>query len=402
MAFRRVASAFSDSHGDIVALAHQGEDWSPRTAEDVIADITAGIHHYVVAVPGEPTVDIHVVDGPAGLYLRTNPDADKDNNLDSVPDARAASLPEFLGNHPAAFQTNWSDNLQGVTHSADHWFFTQKTKLLKFEPSSPLPKDSKAAIARADMPPELQALGCDHFGDPDHLQWQGHGYTFVPVEGKGKPAKDAPVPAVFEDLGTEIAFVGWHLLPSQNAARGTSQAGWCAIDPQTLLLHSSHNQIDFQHPVFRYNVDLDGLADGDVRLVASSDLRLRSEKKTVDIPPYLQGGCFSPRGHLFLLSGKADDDETQGGIRVFDRNGVLLCRSSVSDEPFLYEYDSGNLVTGELSEEPEGLTFWDVDALPAGRRPPSFSGQLHALLLNNDVGDDRFYFKHYSVAPGTL
>ncbi len=94
-------------------------------------------------------------------------------------------------------------------------------------------------------------------------------------------------------------------------------------------------------------------------------------------PRIMQGGGFSPRGHFLLLSGKGVDDERQGGIRVFDRNGTLLCRSSHRAMPFLYGYHSGLL---EGSEEPEGLTFWDVDALAAGQRPPSTEGQLHAIL----------------------
>ncbi|MGI8949507.1 MAG: DUF3892 domain-containing protein [Ornithinimicrobium sp.] len=399
MAFRTVTSAFTDSDGDITALAGNG-DWSPRTSGDVVTDIVAGLHHYVAVVPGESPADIHVVRGSGGRFLRTTADTGEANNLDELPDALTTFLPEFLGDHPDDEQTNWSDNLQGVTHSADHWFFTQMTKLLKFASTTDLTQDSQAAVARADMPKSLGALDCDHFGDPDYLEWDGHGYIFVPVEGSGGVCGSQPVLAVFEDLGTEIAFVGSGPLPSQNALRGTARAGWCAFDPETLLLHSSHNEIGPGLPVFRYNVDLDGLAMGKVVVVPASDLILRIGRQRLTIPQYLQGGCFSPRGHLFLLSGKGGDHEGRGGIRVFDRDGSLLCRSSPRERPFLYEYHSGALEGGE---EPEGLTFWDVDALPAGQRPPSVHGQLHAILLNNDFPDkDNFFFKHYAVAAGTL
>lgn len=400
MAFRSVTSALTDAEGDVIAVAGRGEDWSPRTLADVVADIEAGLHHYVAVAPGEPPADIHVVHGPTGRFLRTTADAGRANNLDELPDALDTLLPEFLGNHPDDRQTNWSDNLQGVTHSADHWFFTQKTKLLKFASTADLTSDSHTAVARADMPPSLGALECDHFGDLDYLEWDGHGYLFVPVEGSEGPCGRHPVLAVFEDLGTEIAFVGSCPLHSQNSARGTARAGWCAIDPLTLLLHSSHNEIGAGLPVFRYNVDLDGLAEGRVRLVPASDLVLHVGRLPLAIPQYLQGGCFSPRGHLFLLSGRNGDTEARGGIRVFDRDGSLLCRSSHRARPFLYEYHSGAL---EGSEEPEGLTFWDVDALPAGQRPPSIGGQLHAILLDNDLlSKDNVFFKHYAVAPGTL
>ena len=402
MAFRTVSAVFKDPDGDLVALASHGDDWSPRTVADVISDIEGGVHHYASAVPGEPLADIHVVSGRTHRYLRTGPDGDRANNLDSLPDAETTFLPEFLGDHPSNRETDWSDNLQGVTHSEDHWFFTQKTQILKFASSTDLTHDADAAVARADMPAALEALECDHFGDPDYLLWNGHGYIFVPVEGSDGSCGDEPVLAVFEDHGDTIRFVGSHTLSSQTSARGTARAGWCAIDPQTLLLHSSHNHIGEDLPVFRYNIDLDRLAQGVVRVVPASDLVLRDGQKLVEIPEYVQGGCFSPRGHLFVLSGRGGDDEAQGGIRVFDRNGTLLCRSSNIAMPFRYEYHSGTAITGWVSDEPEGITYWDVDALPTGERPPSIGGQLHAILLDNDVDDDDFYFKHYSIAPGTL
>ena len=45
-------------------------------------------------------------------------------------------------------------------------------------------------------------------------------------------------------------------------------------------------------------------------------------------------------------------------------------------------------------EEPEGLTYWDLD----GRKVPGIEGQLHAILLDNDTwSDDDVYLKHYRV-----
>lgn len=94
------------------------------------------------------------------------------------------------------------------------------------------------------------------------------------------------------------------------------------------------------------------------------------------------------------MNGRLGDDESLGGIRVFDRDGTFLFRSSNTNRPFLFEYHSG--VLGG-SEEPEGLTNWDVDAVPATIRPPDIDGQLHASLLDNDPLHDDFYLKHYRV-----
>ena len=57
---------------------------------------------------------------------------------------------------------------------------------------------------------------------------------------------------------------------------------------------------------------------------------------------------------------------------------------------FAYEYHPGS--TG-LGQEPEGLDWWDLDV------PDSlyYDGQLHAILLDNQAGDDQIWLKHYRV-----
>lgn len=396
VAFRYVSAALRDSDGDIVAVMHAGATWSPRTLSDVIEDIETGIHQYVVAVPNEPAADIHVVHGPRGKYLRTTGDRGLLNNLDVLPDDRDDYLPEFIRNYPSDRQTDWSENLQGVAHSSDHWFFTQKKKIYKFHVTTDLRQNASSAVSVTKMPPKLEGLECDHFGDPDYLSWNGRGYLFVPVEGSEGACSRQLVLAVFEDQVSELRYIGAEQLWSQTSSRGTDRAGWCAIDPETLLLHSSYNRIGAGLPVFRYNIDLNALERDIVRLVPAPDLVLRHGGNEMQIAEYMQGGCFSPRGHLYLLSGKGGDNEALGGIRVFDRDGTFLFRSSSVDQPFLYEYHSGSF-GGPLAEEPEGITFWDVDALDPSHRPPHIEGQLHALLLDNDAGVDNFFFKHYRV-----
>ena len=85
MAKRRVTHSGKDLQRDITALCNIGENWSPRLKEDAIDDIENNVHQYYVGVEGQE-VDIHVVDGPTGKYLRTDPDATSTNNLDDLPD----------------------------------------------------------------------------------------------------------------------------------------------------------------------------------------------------------------------------------------------------------------------------------------------------------------------------
>jgi hypothetical protein len=85
MADRRVTSTRKDEEGDIIALCNKGKSWSPRKKGDAIRDIEADTHTYHVKDTSGRS-DIHVVDGPSGKYLRTDPNGTASDNLDSLPD----------------------------------------------------------------------------------------------------------------------------------------------------------------------------------------------------------------------------------------------------------------------------------------------------------------------------
>ncbi len=60
------------------------EFWSPRHKNDVILDIESSMHSYFILIAGK-TVDIHVINGSTGKYLRTDPDKTENNNLNELP-----------------------------------------------------------------------------------------------------------------------------------------------------------------------------------------------------------------------------------------------------------------------------------------------------------------------------
>lgn len=86
MADRQVTRSRKDRDGDILALCNPAEFWSPRQKRDAIDDIESRRHRYFVNVAGVGAIDIHVVRGPNGKYLRTDPDRTSRNNLDDLPD----------------------------------------------------------------------------------------------------------------------------------------------------------------------------------------------------------------------------------------------------------------------------------------------------------------------------
>lgn len=86
MADRKVTQTGKDKDRDITKLCRPGADWSPRRKADAIEDIKKDRHTYFVELPGLGRVDIKVVRGSHGDYLRTDPDKTTRNNLDDLPD----------------------------------------------------------------------------------------------------------------------------------------------------------------------------------------------------------------------------------------------------------------------------------------------------------------------------
>ena len=114
---------------------------------------------------------------------------------------------------------------------------------------------------------------------------------------------------------------------------------------------------------------------------------------------HTQGGVFSEDGRLFyMLAGIHDELYKNDGINVFDtRTWRRFVKSTVADEApgeLHYHYHPGK----DQSEEPEGITVWDLD----DGRAPGIRGQLHAGMLDNDwhplwPDSDNVYLHHYGV-----
>lgn len=391
MATRFITFTQKNKEDDILFICNNEADWSPLSIENAISHIEDGTHSYFAAGPNGVEAKVHVVNGASGKYLRSNQDKSSSNNLDNLDALLFEGLPVFINDYPSNRKSDWSDNLQGVTHSNDHWFFTQLTKLYKFHVSTALNSNKSAAVTIASMPKALEDVSCDHFGDPDYIHVNGAGYIFIPVEGSDGACKREPRLAVFRD-DDQLSFIGMSLLSGQNSDKNTGRAGWCAFSPIDNLLYSSTNKISAEFPVFRYQINFDALAQGDVIIERQSDFNLLADNgDSINIKKYVQGGCFSPEGILYIVNGKMLDNETEGGIRAFSPSGEFLYKSSTSRKPFKYKYRSGPI----FRQEPEGITYWDLGSLPVGVTAPNITGQLHAILLNNDLGDDAIYFKHY-------
>ena len=301
----------------------------------------------------------------------------------------------FLDDYPSDFELFWTDELNGVAHDKDYWYFTNKTQLWKFPVGFDLGRDfdkdnPPTGIKRIlDIPPELRDQGYNHFGDLDCY----NGYLFVPIEGGSLK----PVLAVFraEDLG----YMNCATLLDDKSA-------WCAINPINGWLYTSGGYAakadDPNRCIHVYEVDVVD-SPPHVTLVPREPLRLFDEHGnpiTLGFE-WMQGGVFSEDGRrLYLVSGSDGwqnnpDHILNEGIQVFStRSGKRIAQSTNGTEPFNYEWHP----TWSDYQEPEGLTIWDLDN---DTRAHGIFGQLHVMMIGN-VGYDALFFKHYRIKEPVL
>jgi len=316
----------------------------------------------------------------------------------------------YMGNNPNGTDwPDWSEQAQGVANDGVFWFFTHNDlgdkDSFPFKPKGSITKyrrnwypdddSDPGKLAGNVVPDELRAQGIWHFGDPDHFG----GYIFVPFEGSG------PLKAVIGVYrASNLEFVDW-----QDIEEHQPKASWLAFDPVERLMYSSTDRLVAGTPLLRYGFDLSKLEDNEQGgflfedpLMHEIDVQDFDGGEVEGIFKFVQGGVFTPWSDLYLIAGEAghSPEEVRGGIHLFrrtaDGRAFRLIESSenrsvsIGTEVFAYPYDpSGPFASGE---EPEGIDWWNQD-----NREGRYAGQLHAILLDNQLGDDQIWLKHYQV-----
>ena len=81
---RRQVTASAKLDGDIIGLCNLS-GWGRVSKTQAILEMESGIHSYFVQVV-TPAVNVQVINGPHGKFLRTVADGASMNNLDNSPD----------------------------------------------------------------------------------------------------------------------------------------------------------------------------------------------------------------------------------------------------------------------------------------------------------------------------
>lgn len=337
--------------------------------------------------------------------------------LTATGDADVCTTHTYLGNNPDEGNPGWHEEVQGLAHDADYWYIAQNPPIGEFPVGNfiggpalwrvPVTHDlgdgvscgsGSVSCGRLINTP-LLTHGYNHYGDIDTYEFGGVPYLLVPIEG----GDQGPAVAIFR-ADTTLAFLAFAPFPGQ-----THNAGWVAVDSSGLLLSSTGNSVTQFNRFYLDWAAFQASGETSFTLDARPPILLQDESGSPLELLGAQGGEYSDNFQLLYFSnGYGDLEEATWGIHVFEpRVGSgAECGSAASpcavarqvehshkgSGGFAFEFDH----SFPVKEEPEGLTFWDLDA---DGRAPGLRGQLHMVLLDNDATNaDDVYVKHYRLS----
>jgi hypothetical protein len=340
----------------------------------------------------EFSVYVAVYDERNNNYLLYPTVKQKTNKTDTVEYVYDKQWPEDREN-------GWSEELNGVCHDNDNWFFTQNGVLWKF----PVAHNLKAEVKSANI---AKGIGRNkyghHLGDFDCYK----GYLFIPVTGNGSPYF-----AVFS--ANDLSLITTQ--PLQRNGSHFESLGWCAINPKDGRLytsdkHAKNTITSNSTPIRIYDIDIAAIQkkSGDF-LKYRASLILKDEKGNALTREHMQGGCFDNENHLHIANGYQQMAAGQptwandkGGISVFTVPDSIAVNATYSANRITHSEQKGTFrfQFDGIRQEPQGITYWDLNT---DNRAPEIRGVLHAIMLDNlGTGDDDFYFKHYNrILPNT-
>jgi hypothetical protein len=315
----------------------------------------------------------------------------------------------YKGNYPDN-ETWWSEDAQGLAHDDEYWYITQKNILWKWPLSAPLDSGifTPPAGLFVGIPSALTAKGYDHFGDLD----QYGGYLFIPLQN----GSDGPLVAALRT--SDLALVATSTFTDAGSTPGIGsfvavrKQTNCATEIGRVTLIAS-GDLDSTHPLLEWELDMAAVTAGQNQFLKPNPRRtfLQALDSAFDEDSVgtnlktIQGGAFSPDGRLlYLLTGYCDIPaylsvyfmDTCGATG--DTAAIPQARSSNGYGPFDFEKHSGDGCTSACTcllsraQEPEGLDYFDT----RGKSIPGVTGQVHGILISNDLETDHVWLKHYS------
>jgi hypothetical protein len=280
-----------------------------------------------------------------------------------------------VNTYPSGAQYNWTDNLQGIASDGRWWYVSANTNGKRGSRSTARLYRAKSQSIARDLDAWVRPLsqkglaGCSHIGDVDYRD----GTIYVAIDG----CTDGHAKVGMFRRET-LAYQGTFDLPGLSRAAGVA---WSPVDEQLYALNRNRNALRV-YEVHASGNDVTAALVREVPMLAPDGSRFRGNRA--------QGLKFAQSGRLYVVFDHVDF--AKGGVYEFDVGsqaarltsfmpvkhgctGVLTC---IRDRG-LY-----------LGDEIEGLLIEPIHSGP-------YRGDLHVLMIDNDLGRDDVYFKHYSV-----
>jgi hypothetical protein len=318
----------------------------------------------------------------------------------------------YLGNEPASFAADWTNDYNGVTHDDDHWYFASVDMIFRIHVGARLDRDMDIpGVPRVSLQQHPETSDYNHLGDISWYRHDGQGYVLAPLD-QGPPGA-APLLAIYRgndslDLVHVIEF------PGQLNGSGNGSAAFAAVDSLGRIYSvgrgrcSTANGGDAVACLRRYEIaDTSGnpvgwdavgsVAVDGLRLVLDAEVPLRDAQGGQILLRGWQGAVVAPSDRVIYITNGWNCDSDNLGLHAFDlETGRELARSGMTRESlFRFQFNCQSVGDTAGLQEPEGLTIWDLDGVHNSYH--DLRGQLHVLMLDNDLhGNDHAYFKHYT------
>lgn len=322
------------------------------------------------------------------------------------------------GPYEAFADANWSEECQGITFDGERfitssdgtWVHPEKSGFWSHFPNPgwTLNRSPKALYFFRKSSYRFQDDDIDGIfhlgGDPnDHLGdidfFDGSIYCAL-ARANGKPQCLIVTP-----ISSGLGWWSSSITIETDASGQGSSWPWCAVNPWNGFLYSSRfDQPDGVHEIYAYDRTT-GEWKGPERTI-----RLSRPARNV------QGGCFSPRGHLYvachyveyLSSGTSrfypeedhalvgmsepSNQPTVPGVYTGTRSTTIRCYSAFNGRAL----GEVPVTTKESNQELEGICYGALQIDGRGAR-------VHVVLLeNHDLAKDNVFIKPYSSSNPDL
>jgi hypothetical protein len=276
----------------------------------------------------------------------------------------------------------------------NYWYFSKNidsnrnTYIYRVNYSNHLANNFPYDPRRIRLPgPNSGQNTCDHIGDIDYHVFRGIGYIVAPYEDCGDHKGRIAFFLAKDIDGRQELLNPISVMLVDSVQNG--DAPWVSVGSNGRI-YSSMGSTRKPDRIFEYDINWTNIETRRTSIPFKARIvYLEDEYGSPLSIIHKQGADFSTDGNRFyVVNGYQNSSKDIHVFVTSDKVWRRIDKSSRTQLPFKFE-------THGSDEEPQGLSLFDVNYIK-NYHPRMPRGELHVLLLNNDIGDDNLWIKHYS------